>query len=321
MGAWSGAAMKLIACTALVAAVLLLMTAAAFATVTTNYDHEWHNEAVVVTFSGTDLDVSFDHWQFELPSFFSDPDTGWTDVVGNSQTFDPANYPEGIWRVDYRAVAADDTPLETGWFYIKFDISAPYTRVSGVTSTWRKPPVNLTFSAVDDCSGVQGTYVTLGDPYDLAGVTWLNNNKVFSVTKNGANTVSFYSFDNSVGWLDEYPNFETPKAVTVRVDNTRPVPYAYANVSARYGSTATLKYRVTEAFTPTCAIKIVIKKGTKIVRTLSLGQQPRNTGATAWRGAATKASLARGTYTWYVYATDLAGNTQSTVPYRTLRIY
>jgi len=31
-------------------------------------------------------------------------------------------------------------------------------------------------------------------------------------------------------------------------------------------------------------------------------------------------SLARGTYTWKVYATDLAGNTQSTIGYRTLTV-
>jgi hypothetical protein len=127
----------------------------------------------------------------------------------------------------------------------------------------------------------------------------------FVASSAGVTSVAYYSVDSVV----DTPNFEDTKYVEVKIDPVRPVPLALNNVAVEGGATAKLKYKVTEpvGLSPTCAMKIVIKKGTKIVKTIKLG-------AIAVNSAKTKnfvAALPAGNYTWSVYATDLAGNTQA----------
>jgi hypothetical protein len=315
-------AARLLACIVLAAAGLLVAASAASAMALNDYDHEWHNSAVTVNFTSS-LGTAT-HWMIQIPSNA----TTWYDVDGpsflTSQTFSPAYlgdvgsepqhyFYDGAYRINYQGRDAGDAVVDSGYFILKFDTLAPYTRVSGVPAGWAKPPVNLVFTSSDDGSGVSATWANLNDGF---GWNALFNDKVVTLTANGANTVNYEASDNSVD-ANGFPNLESERSVTVRVDNTRPVPAAYANVSARYGAMASLRYKATETWTPTCAVKIVIKRGTITVRTISLGQKASNT----WFSASTKANLARGTYTWYVYATDLAGNTQSVIPHRTLRIY
>ena len=104
-------------------------------------------------------------------------------------------------------------------------------------------------------------------------------------------------------------NAETEKTFTVNVDTSRPLTSALA-ASVVKGRTATLKYKVTEtganAGKATVVIKVKNRAG-RVVRTIKAGSVAVN--VTVSRKFT--CTLAKSTYTYTVYATDLAGNTQS----------
>ena len=88
-------------------------------------------------------------------------------------------------------------------------------------------------------------------------------------------------------------------------DTGKPTTSATA-ASVKRNSTVTLKFRVSDPL-PSCGtatVKIQILKGSKIVKTITVGPRSTNVACTyKW-----KATLAKGTYSWRASATDAAGN-------------
>ena len=111
--------------------------------------------------------------------------------------------------------------------------------------------------------------------------------------------------------------FTDLKAVT---DTTPPTTTAFA-ATVKRGKTAVLKYRVNDPApnggTATVTIKVKNKAG-EVVKTLKPVVKPVNTPQ-AWRFTVPPTWKA-GAYRFYVYATDMAGNTQSKVGYNTLTV-
>ena len=72
---------------------------------------------------------------------------------------------------------------------------------------------------------------------------------------------------------------------------------------------ATLKYRVTDAYGDKAELTLVVAAaGGKVKARVKLGARAVNaTGSVRWRPG----RLSPGRYSWWVTATDLAGNTQS----------
>ena len=111
---------------------------------------------------------------------------------------------------------------------------------------------------------------------------------------------------------DKAGNAETAKSVRVRIDTRHPTtrtPYAASVVR---GSTAKLRFIVKD--TAPCAgkakVRIVVKNShRKIVKTVRIATV--KTGLTSV--ARFRCTLARGTYKFFVYATDRAGNKQSKI--------
>jgi len=195
-------------------------------------------------------------------------------------------------------------------YVFALDMSAPVT--SAVLSPlpngagWNRVAVTVTLSATDDVSGVDKTWYRLGDAgdysiYDAAAQP--------VAASNGVTNVWFYSRDAA-------GNVETAKSLAVRIDTTRPVTKALAKATVRRGRKVTLRLRVDDAVSPEAAVTVKIYKGAALKKTLVLGLQTTNTEI---RYAYT-CSLARGTYSWKVYATDLAGNRQGTIGYKTLTV-
>jgi len=90
-------------------------------------------------------------------------------------------------------------------------------------------------------------------------------------------------------------------------------------VTAKRHGTATLRFRVNDAVANGGTARVVIKVGNaggKVVQTADVGVKQVNTGQTA----AVKFTVPRGTYRFFVYATDTAGNRQSTVGSATLLV-
>jgi len=105
-------------------------------------------------------------------------------------------------------------------------------------------------------------------------------------------------------------------SAVIGVDTKRPATTAWAATATR-GRKAALKYRVSDAASKlvwhTVQIKVKDARG-KVVKKVTLKKQPTAQTRT-WKFTCT---LARGSYRYYVYATDAAGNVQSRVGSATL---
>jgi hypothetical protein len=94
----------------------------------------------------------------------------------------------------------------------------------------------------------------------------------------------------------------------VKIDSGRPTTSARAAV-VRRGARVTLRYRVAD-LTPRANVRLVVKTTRGALRkTLRPGWRGTNT----LRSASWRCTLARGTYRFFVYATDQAGNRQRVV--------
>ena len=184
----------------------------------------------------------------------------------------------------------------------------PAVTIGGADAAWHNAPVALTFSATDSQSGVQK--VQYQSPPTVAA--WTDGTAyTVPVTTQGAIAVSAQALDwcNRVGTA----------SATVNIDTTKPETAALGNVSVKKGKTAKLKYRITEpaGLSPTAKVVIKIKRGNgTTAKTITINSAQTN----AQQTYSFKCNLAKGTYKWYVYATDLAGNTQENVAKASLKV-
>ncbi len=105
----------------------------------------------------------------------------------------------------------------------------------------------------------------------------------------------------------------TSAAYAFKIDATKPTTDAINAVSVKRQQTARLKFRISEpaGHSPSAQVVLMVKavKGGKTVKTITLKDVPMN----AVQTASFKVTFNKGSYKWYVYATDLAGNTQANV--------
>lgn len=181
------------------------------------------------------------------------------------------------------------------------ETTTPSVTIGGADGAWHKNPVPLTFTATDAESGVQKVQY-MASP----GVAAWTDGTSYTVptTNQGAIQVSVQALDwcNKVG---------TAQA-TVYIDTTQPETETLNDPSVKKGKTAKLKYRINEpaGLSQTADVTIKIKrKSGSTAKTLTYDDVPMNTDQTA----SFKCTLSKGTYTWYVYAVDLAGNKQGNV--------
>ena len=178
----------------------------------------------------------------------------------------------------------------------------PAVTISGADAGWHNTAVPLTFGATDSQSGVQK--VQYQSPPTVASWTDGTSYSV-PVTTQGAITVSVQALDwcNRVGTA----------SATVNIDTTKPGTDALNAVSVKRGKTAKLKYRITEPTNLSPSARVVLKiksaRGGNTVKTITI----RGATMNAAKSYSFKVTLRKGSYKWYVYATDLAGNTQANV--------
>jgi len=208
--------------------------------------------------------------------------------------------------------------------------------VVDVTAGETTPDIDATLSPTPALSS--STFAFALDPKS----GWHNSFEMVPITASGGTThycTIHYSLDGGTTWAAEEANgftnyiyvdqgsheFKffasnplTTEAVHspgyVNFDQSRPTTAAPASASARRGRSATLKYKVVD-LTPgsgSATVTIVIKnRAGKVRATLKPGVKAVNTSFAAkfkvprtWKA---------GTYRFFVYATDLAGNEQSRV--------
>ena len=183
------------------------------------------------------------------------------------------------------------------------ETSLPLLAVTGGGRAWHNTPVTLTFSASDEESGVQKTQYR----WPPAVLAWTDG-AVWTSPKSwqGSTVVGVRALD----WCGN--TSETANAV-VHVDMTRPVTKALNAPVVRPRQRVTLKYRVKEppGLSPTAKVRIKVwsdKTGNVVMARNAI--VPVNSD----RSWSFKPQWPVGTYRWYVYATDLAGNTQAKPP-------
>jgi hypothetical protein len=110
-------------------------------------------------------------------------------------------------------------------------------------------------------------------------------------------------------------NVEAARTFSVKFDSGKPVPQTIAAASVKRGETASLRYRVGDV-SPRIDVTIRVYMSTGLMKTIAVGSVASNSDLTC----AYRCTLPKGTYTWKVYAEDLAGNTQATPAATTLTV-
>lgn len=177
------------------------------------------------------------------------------------------------------------------------DVTGPVAVVEDGHDGWSGSPATVSISVTDDRAGVDFVEADL----DGSGWTTLDGLPAeLEVTGQGVHTVRYRATDSA-------GNAGDAGQVTVRVDGEAPVTSARA-ASVRQGARVLLRYRVDD-LTPQASVRLVVRTLSGRTRaTLRPGR--RATGAlltSPWR-----ATLPRGVYRVWVYATDQAGNRQAT---------
>jgi hypothetical protein len=189
------------------------------------------------------------------------------------------------------------------------DTTAPTTVAAGAAAGgWYNLAKVVTLTATDNAGGSGIASITYavdgGAPVTVPGGT-TQVTVPDSGTANGPHTLTYHATDIAT-------NVESQRSLTVNLDTVGPATQGLAAASVTKGKTATLKYQVNDAAPSAGNAKVVIKVKTgagKVVKTLNLGSRPVN----AAQSAKFKCLLAKGKYKFFVYATDAAGNVQTTI--------
>jgi hypothetical protein len=194
------------------------------------------------------------------------------------------------------------------------DTTAPTTTSNAGASYWDDAVITLT--AGDD-EGIAYIYHELDN-----GIARLTKVEGSPLSASVEAPLSFAGAHKNPGvgthtlkyWAQDINgNVEAQKTLSFEVvsDTVQPTTSAWV-VAALRGRVATLKYRVNDPEptkgTATVEIKIKNRAG-KVVKTMSAGTRAVNVPLTK----KFRCGLAKGTYRYYVYATDASGNAQSKV--------
>ena len=202
---------------------------------------------------------------------------------------------DGVHTLRYRSVDAAGNAEETQFALVRLDATPPDVSVSGVDDAWHRGPVLAALSATDAVSGVAAL------SYRLDNGAWAPGWALL-VTADGDHTLEYRAADHA-------GNVSAEQTVHVKVDTTGPTTSGKA-VKVRRGKKAVFRVKVADALCTGAATKakVVIRtRGGKHVKTLpwtrvTIGK----TAQITWKKCAPK----RGTYRYYVYAKDAAGNPQ-----------
>ena len=178
----------------------------------------------------------------------------------------------------------------------------PTTTIHGLPSReWTNKPVKLTFSVAHG-----GGPEIERTEYSLDGGGWTTVlGGGLKISADGEHVLQYRS-------VDKAGDVEEAKIAWVKIDKVKPRTAAPKQATAKRGAKATLRYRVTDPKPNSGRAVVVIKvknaRG-KLVKTLKLGRRPVKSALQSAAFTVPK-KWPRGTYRFYVSATDLAGNKQ-----------
>ncbi len=191
------------------------------------------------------------------------------------------------------------------------DLLPPHTTATPVLDRWFNVAVPLAFDATDP-SGVART------EYRVDGGDWTTGDAyTIEAPAEGTNDGYHWVDYRSVDTLDNVESFHTAEA---RIDTQQPSTSAPEKERVKRDEYVKLTYKVKDALPNAGTARVTIKVKTlsgSVVKTLSVGTKKVNVRLDyRWR-----CTIPRGTYRFFVYATDPAGNTQSYAGRNTRVVY
>ena len=289
-------------------AVLVIGDSTPPTTVATGADTGWHNAPVTVTLTPTDdaggsgMTGGKAETEYKLDS--ADWTTG-TEVVIPA----PAEHSgDGEHHLLYRSTDAAGNTGTSENVTVRIDTKVPSTSVSGIgDGAWLKGTAKVILTAADGGSGVASiTYVLDGIATSVPGSRVVVS---VPVSPNSRHTLTYHATDAAT-------NSCADQTLRFTIDTICPTTAGKA-VSGRKGRKITLRYRISDNLSPQATtVKVIVKnRRGKRVKSFSLG-----TKTTAkWYSVKWKPK-AKGTYRYYVYGKDLAGNAQRKVGSARVRV-
>ena len=213
---------------------------------------------------------------------------------------------DGTWELAVPSVLGGDGEN----FSVATDHTPPSTIAGGLAANaslgWINHAQTVTLTSADNPGGF-GVYPAY---YTVDGGSTQTSAAPFAVSVAGSHVVTYWSVDNA-------GNIEPAHAGYVNIDTTAPTTRVDA-ATVKHERTVRLRCKVKDR-PPSCGNAIVtlrIFQGNTLKKRLALGSCVTNAFfPTAW-----KCTLAKGSYTMKLYATDAAGNVQSKVGAATLTV-
>jgi len=254
---------------------------------------DWRNAPVLITLNWTDASsgVPVGGTSYRL-------NDGNLTVYGSPFTVST----EGSTKLTYRSVDRALNVEATQTAYVNIDTSIPTVSASTVpmgSAGWYKKDVVVTLAGVDALSGVDKTQ------YRVQGTTaWtdaIGNQFTVPVSPSAELTYDYQA-------VDKAGNVSAAASLELRMDSIKPHTYGQ-NVSGRVGKSIKVKYKIEDNLSPKAtSVYVKIKNsGGHIVKRQEFGG---NKAVSQWYSFTWKPKVA-GTYKYYVYAKDLAGNSQN----------
>lgn len=221
--------------------------------------------------------------------------------------------PEGKNTLYYYSIDKDGNSEPTKNIQFNVDTIGPATSFKSTAKlqgSYVKGNLVIPVSVSDASSGVQKVLLYDGlklKSTDTSGPYLFNLNT--KELANGKHTFKVVSYDKAGN-----------SSILTRyyyVDNTRPKTFAPFSSTASKSSNVSLFYKVNDAFSPKADVTITIKNqdGVK-VKTIHIGYKNTND----LQVYTFMVSLLPGKYSFYIFATDKAGNAQSNIAQNTLVI-
>jgi hypothetical protein len=186
---------------------------------------------------------------------------------------------------------------------VAIDARAPFTRDPVVTVTYDRRESEKYFQITNSLSAWPDTWQEI--PLDGHALDW-------TIPADGDGQKMVY-----MRFADAPGGSATTWSSSITLDRTGPRTEALSPAIVVRGQYATLKYAAHDLFSRSALFTIKVKtRSAHTVQTIKCGRQ-------STRGTLTKrfrCDLPRGTYTFYVYAVDLAGNSQSRLGSNTLTV-
>ncbi len=274
-------------------------------TVTSDADGQWHSLETTVALAGADDVGAISEMDYRING------GGWTaySYPPGIDILTPADHSnDGVKKIEFTATDDSDNTSAVQTGYVKIDTWAPHS-VAAVApdpaSGWTNAAdVAVTFQAGDIGAGVLHTYaIDTNNTTSVVGPLTTVDGGQFDVTDEGMHVVAYFSSDSCV----DLPNVETPKFLDVNIDRTAPVAAPTANQKCATGKTVKIPVSLSDNLSPTTAVTVKIKSGTKVVKTVVLKNVATTVAPTAVK-VKYVCKLKPGVYKVWAFATDLAGN-------------